>query len=339
MEYPKKLEKGKYIGTTAPSAGITKEVDYVRLDNVKNNLDKLGYKYIETVNVRTDEKGRSSSAEERAKQLMELWKNPNVGAVISAGGGDFLSEVLDELNFEELKKYEPKWYQGYSDNTVLTFLLPIIMDVATIYGPNIKDYGMRNLHESLTNSLELMSGKELKQKSFDKCESGEWEERIDPYEEYKLTKKVVWKNLRNQEEIYFKGRSIGGCFDVIVNLIGTKYDKVKEYISKYKDDGIIWFLEVFEMSTPQVFLHLWQMKNAGYFENCKGIIFGRSLMIREDYEISFEEAVRQALDDLDIPIVVDADIGHVAPQIPIITGAILEVNSKNGKGTIKNYFE
>lgn len=339
MRYPRNLKHGDYIATTAPSAGITKEIDWKRLDKAKKNLELLGYKYKETNNVRTDIKGRSSSAKERAKQFMNLWKDSEVGAIISAEGGDFLSEMLDEINWKEIKNEEAKWFQGYSDNTGITYLLPILTDTACIYGANIKSYGMRNLHKSLLSSLEIMQGKEITQESFEKCEKNEWTERTDPYEEYKLTCNVKWKNLNNEEKMHFKGRAIGGCFDVIVNLIGTKYDKTKEFIEKYKKDGIVWFLEVFEMSTPQIYINLWQLKNAGYFENCKGIIFGRPLMVREDYEINYEETLKDALKDLNVPIIYDADIGHVSPQIPIVSGGILEIEEKNGKGKIKNYFE
>ena len=336
MKYPRNLKNGDYIGCTAPSAGITKQVDLERLDNVKNNLGKMGYKYRETENVRTDDRGRSSSAKERAEQFLNLWKDEEVSSIISASGGDFLSEMLDEIDWNEMKTMEPKWFQGYSDNTGLTFLITTLLDTACIYGPNIKDYGMRNLHKSLTNALEIMSGKELVQESYDRCESGEWSERIDPFEEYQLENIVEWKNLKGEEKLEFKGRSIGGCFDVIVNLIGTKYDKVKEFIEKYKEDGIVWFLEVFEMSTPQIYLHLWQMKNAGYFENCNGIIFGRPLMVREDYETSYEETLKEFFAKLDIPVIYDVDIGHVSPQIPIVSGGILEVECSEGNGRIKN---
>lgn len=339
MRYPKELKIGDYIGVTAPSAGINEEIKIKRLENAEKNLRKKGFKYIETSNVRKEEKGRSSSSKERAKQFMDLWNNEKVGAIISATGGDFMSEILDELDFEEIKKLEPKWFQGYSDNTVLTFELPLLADTACIYGPTIKDFGMRNLHRSLEDSLRIMEGNEITQESFEKCESREWTERTDPYEGYDLAEKVEWKNLNGEKEIAFKGRAIGGCFDVIANLIGTKYDKVKEFIEKYKKDGIVWFLEVFEMSTPQIYLHLWQMKNAGYFEHCNGIIFGRPLMTREDYGISYEETLKDALGDLNIPVIFDSDIGHVSPQMSIVSGGILEITSKNGKGTIKNYFE
>ena len=338
MKYPKFLEKGEYIATTAPSGGITKEIDFIRLDNVKKNFDEYGYRYLETDNVRREENGRSSSSIERANQFMSVWKNDEVGAIISAAGGDFLNEMLDELDFNELKNLPPKWFQGYSDNTGITFLLTTICDIACIYGQTIKDFGMKDLHRSLISSFDIMSGKEVVQKSFDKCEGSEWVERMQPYAGYELVNDVKWKNVNDEEKVSFRGRSIGGCFDVIINLIGTKYDHVKEYIEKYKDDGIVWFLEVFEMSTPQIYLHLWQMRQAGFFENCNGIVFGRGLFVREEYEMSVKDAIKEATRGLEIPVVFDADIGHVSPQMPIVSGAIIEVTSQEGKGSIRNYF-
>ena len=100
--------------------------------------------------------------------------------------------------------------------------------------------------------------------------------------------------------------------------------------------GVSWFFDIFETSTPGLFTTLWQFKNAGYFEHCKGIIFGRPLMVREDYHISYGEMIKDVIGDLNIPIIIDCDIGHIAPQIPIVNGAILEVVSENGRGSIKN---
>lgn len=339
MQYPKNLKIGDYISTTAPSEGITKEINWKRLDNAKENLSKLGYKYKETSNVRTDNQGRSSSAEERAKQFMELWQDKETGAIISAAGGFFLNEMIDKIDWKKIKELEPKWFQGYSDNTGITYLLTTLADIACIYGPNVKDYGMRNLYQNLENSLKIMSGEEIKQESFEKCENGEWSERIDPYEEYNLTCKSEWKSLNQEEHLYFKGRSIGGCLNVITDLIGTKYDKTKEYIEKYKEDGIVWFLEACEMSTPIIYCKLWQMKNAGYFKYCKGIIFGRPIMLKEEYDMNQEETLKEALKDLNIPVIYDADIGHIAPQIPILSGGILEIEYEKGKGKITNYFK
>lgn len=337
MKYPRNLKIGDTIGICAPSDGIVDEFKLKRLDLSIKNLESLGFKVIETASVRKSIKGRSASANVRAKEFMELMENEEVKLILYAGGGDFLMEMLDELDFEKLKKLPPKWTQGFSDITNLGFLFNTILEVPSMYCEAVKDYAMKPLYKNLTDALEIMQGKETIQDSFEKYE--ETSNKENPEATYNLTKKVEWKNLTGGKEITIKGRSIGGCFDVIACLIGTKYDNVKNYIEKYKEDGIIWFLECYEMTSPEVTRKLWQMKNAGYFEYTEGIVFGRPLYLREDYEISFEEAVQDALIDLKIPIICGIDLGHVPPQLAIVNGAILEITSKDGKGQVKTYFK
>ena len=337
MRYPEKLKIGDTIGICAPSAGITDEKKLKRLDAAIGQLKELGYKVIETKSVRCDEKGRSASGKVRAEELMELLCNTDVKLIIYASGGDFLVEMLDFLDWNRLKNIEPKWTQGYSDITSISFLFNTILDVPSIYSQTVKDYAMKPLCRNLTDSLLIAGGNEIVQNSFEKYEIKNEDESINAT--YNLTEKVVWKNITGEKEIKIKGRAMGGCLDCIKNFFGTKYDKINEYIEKYKNNGIIWFLEVFEMSTPEVYRTLWQMKNAGYFNNCKGIVFGRPLFIRNDYEITFNEAVIDAIGDLNIPIITDADIGHVSPQLAIVNGAILEITSSFGKGQVKTYFK
>ncbi len=246
-------------------------------------------------------------------------------------------EMLDELDFEKLKKLPPKWTQGFSDITNLGFLFNTILEVPSMYCEAVKDYAITPLYRNLTDAIEILSGKEIIQNSFEKYE--EISNKTKPEASYNLTKNVEWKNIMEEEEIVIQGRTLGGCLDVIAGLIGTKYDKVSNYIEKYKDDGILWFLECYEMTSPELERNLWQMKNSNYFEHTKGIIFGRPLYIREDYGINFEEAVYDALKDLNIPVICGADIGHVPPQLAIVNGAILKITSKNGKGEVATYLK
>ena len=341
MNYPENLKKGDTIGICAPSGGIVKPEKIVRLNPAIKTLEKMGYKVIETASVRKGEKGRSASAETRAKEFMELMENDDVKLIIFAAGGDFLCEMIDYLDFEKLKSIKPKWLQGFSDITGISFLFNTILDIPTMYFQTIKDYAMKPLHKSLTDALRIESGEEIIQESFDLYEKDfkSDEEDADPCKPYNLTEKVEWKNICGGKKIKMIGRSIGGCLDCIRCFIGTKYDNVKNYIEKHKKDGIIWFLECFEMGTADLLRVLWQMKNAGYFENCNGIIFGRPLFIRNDYDITFNETVKDVLGNLNIPIICDADIGHVSPQLATVNGAILEITSENGKGTVKTYLK
>lgn len=335
MNYPENLKIGDTIGICAPSAGIVKPEKIEKLDFAVKALENMGYKVIETESVRKDENGRSAPAQQRAREFMELLENDEVKLIIFATGGDFLCEMLDYLDFEKIKTLKPKWLQGYSDITGIGYLFNTILDIPTMYAQTIKDYAMQPLHRSLIDSLEIEKGNEIIQESFDMYEK-EWNaDEIDPCAGYNLTEKVEWKNIFGEEKIVIQGRSIGGCLDCIKNYIGTKYDKVQEYLEKHKEDGIVWFLEAFETNTAELQRTLWQMKSCGYFKYCKGIVFGRPLFIREDYETSFNEAVKLALEDLKIPVICDADIGHVSPQMAIVNGAILKITSENGKGFVE----
>ena len=336
MRYPEKLKIGDTIGICAPSSGTVEPDKLERLDKAIEQFKVLGYKVIETASVRSDVQGRSAPSNIRAKEFMELWENDEVKLIIYAGGGDFLMEMLDYIDFSKLKKSKPKWTQGFSDITHLSFLLNTICDMPSIYCENVKDYGMSTWYKNLEDALKIVSGEETRQNSFEKYQD-EKEDNMDGT--YNLTSDVRWTNITGEEKIEIKGRAIGGCLDCVDTLIGTEFDKVKEYVERYRNDGIVWFLECYEMNTPLLQRILWKMKHAGYFKNCKGIIFGRSLMMREDYDVSEEQAILDAIGDLELPIITGADIGHVPPQLAITQGAILKIVSENGKGTIETYLK
>lgn len=341
MKYPESLKKGDIIGICAPSGGIVDKSKQDRLDAAIKQLKDMGYKIIETKSVRKEERGRSNSAIQRAKELMSLLENPEVKLVIFAAGGDFSVEILDKLDWKKLKNLPAKWVQGYSNITNINFLFNIILDIPSIYSQTIKDYAMKPLHRSLTYALEIASGKEITQKSFELYE-GEFnqkEQEINPNATYNLNTKVYWQNITGEAKIEMHGRALGGCLDDIKNIFATKYDNISNYIERYKRDGIIWFLECFDISSTQLFLTLWQMKNAGYLKNCNGIIFGRPLFRKVEYDISYNQSILDAIGDLNIPIICEADIGHVSPQLALVNGAILNITSQNGKGEIKTYFE
>lgn len=331
MIYPKFLDKNDTIGVTAPSDGIVEAIDLFRLNNAIKKFNELGYEIKETKNVRTSIKGKSAPSKIQANELESLFKDEKIKSIICAGGGDFLLEMLSEVNLEVIKN-NPKWLQGYSDPTGLLFTITTNLDIATIYSDNFKSFGMENWHKSLENNLKILEGNLIKQESFEKYESSRGE-KIIGNEGYNLDIEVKWENLNN-EEINVRGRMIGGCLDILSELFGTRFDKTKEFIKRYKEDGIVWYLENCEMTSENIIRTLWKFKDNGWFENTKGFIFGRSALEKSCYDISFKEAVTRVLGDLNIPIIFNADIGHVSPRITIINGAICNVVSKNGKGAI-----
>lgn len=337
MIYPFHLEKGYQIGVTAPSAGCESEADLGALESGIGHFTSLGYPVSITENVRTCLKGRSSDGPSRARQLEQLFFNKKIRAVIAAHGGDYLAEMLSHLDFTIIKE-NPKWMQGYSDTTGLTFTITTNLDIATIYSYNFGTFGMAHWHSSLCNNLAILEGKDNPQNSFDLFQDG-FRKKVTGMEEFALDQPVVWKNINpsgteEKDEIILQGRAIGGCLDVLLNLVGTRFDKTKEFIEKYRSDGILWYLESFDLGSEALTRGLWQLKEAGWFQHAVGFIFGRPALYHTETDSTYEEAILSMLGDLNLPIILDADIGHKPPQFAMINGAMAQIRSKDGKGSI-----
>ena len=73
------------------------------------------------------------------------------------------------------------------------------------------------------------------------------------------------------------------------------------------------------------------MKRAGWFDNnIKGILVGRPLCIGEEFlGIDHLNACTDVLGDLNVPILMDIDLGHLSPTMPMKNGIEVEVTYKN----------
>ncbi len=336
MIFPDFLKQGDTIGITAPSDGNRKPMDFERLDLAKERMKELGFFIKETENVRrSDGRGRSSSKEQRTEQFMKLWEDPDVKYIVSAKGGDFLMEILPLLDFDRIRR-NPKWFQGFSDNTGLTYSIAVNCGIATVYGSHFNDFSMKPWHPAVGNNYHMMMGNPVKQVTFAGYEDGFYD-RESPEEGYHEDKKSVqYATVDGEEkaEVSMKGRLLGGCLDVLLNLVGTSFDKTEEFIHTYQKDGILWYLESFSLDSDSLTRGLWQLKNAGWFQYASGFVFGRPCMFQSFTDHSYREAVEVILSELHVPIVFDADIGHKSPQFTIINGASAKWTTKDGSSEL-----
>lgn len=324
MIYPKWLKKGDLIGILAPSAGI-KEEKLEKFDLSLRQVKKAGYQIRETESVRS---GLIASAapEVRGKEFMALIEDDEVDMIFCAAGGDFLYDMLPYLDYERIRAH-PKWIQGYSDPTGILFGVTTKLDIATIYGGNAGAFGMTELHPSLKENLKLWKGELAEQKSYDKCEA----ERNETADGYHLTAEVEWKMPNGPVNV--SGRLIGGCMDCLRDLIGTPYEDAVGFAKRYAKDGLIWYFDVFSMPAEAVYLTLLHMRYAGWFEGMKGVIFGRVVFPSTYADMTYEEAAMKALGG-EIPLIMEADVGHVAPRMTFVNGCMAHVEADEGKGKV-----
>ena len=341
MIYPERINKSGMIGVTATSAGLEDERDLHKLEKAILNFSEIGLKVIETPNVRTCQGLVSSSAQTRAEEFMNLWENENVKYIILARGGEFLMEMLPYLNLERLRKVTPKWVQGFSDSSRLLLYLTTTLNIATIHAANFSTYGMHTWHPSLLSSVQVVETlpKEFVQDSFELYEidkiSREEGKELEPYN---LTEKVIYQNLYANSKEHMEGRLIGGCADVLGNLVGTLFDHVKSFCHQFPE-GMIWYLENCEMSILDFYRSLWQMKMAGWFENAKGFLIGRTASKQSVGELSYEEILHKVFDDMNTCVVYDVDFGHLAPQWTMVNGASVKFDYEEGKGRLTTTFD
>ena len=334
MRYPKPLQNNETIGFVAPSFGCSFEPYISAFHNAQKKFKELGYGLQLGPNCYESKGiGISNTPELCGKELTESYCGKENQAIISCGGGELMCEILDYVDFEKIKQAEPKWYMGYSDNTNFTFLLPTICDVASIYGPNAPSFGMQPWHNSILDAFDLLTGKKQKIVGYDGWEKESLKDTEHPLEPYHITEKKILKvyeketaTMIENANVKVSGRLLGGCLDCLANLVGTKFDKVSEFNERYKEEGVIWFLESCDLNVMSIRRALWQLEHSGWFSNVKGFLIGRPLVFGQDIMgLNHYTAVTGILSKYNVPIIMDADVGHFAPMMPLICGSYAEV--------------
>ncbi len=334
MKYPEFLQEGGRIGFIAPSFGCATEPYISLFDEALTRFTDKGYRTVLGPNARADfGVGKSNTPEACGAEVNDFFINDRCDAIISCGGGETMCEDLPFIDFNAIAEAKPKWFMGYSDNTNLTFTLPVLADTAAIYGPCVSSFGMKPLDPSLTDAFDLFCGKKLTVGNYDKWEKEQTRTDEDPYVPYNLTEDFKLRSFIGanevkspSEKIEFSGRLIGGCLDCLVNLTGTPFDRTQIFNARYADDGIIWFLEACDLNVMSIRRAVWELDQAGWFEHVKGFLIGRPLQYDDAWgDFDRIAAVMGILSKFNVPVILDLDIGHLPPQMPLISGAFAEV--------------
>lgn len=327
MRYPKYLPEGGTIGFVAPSFGCSIEPYHTGFLNAQKKFKELGHSLdlgpncYEGCGI-----GISNTPEACGRELTDYYCSDKNDVLISCGGGELMCETLSHVDFDKIREAEPKWYMGFSDNTNLTYLLATLCDTASIYGPCAAAFGMEPWHESLHDAYALLRGQKNTIYGYELWEKEGKKDEEHPLEPYHVTEPRKLQVFFADSSVTIQGRLLGGCMDCLVNLLGTKYDKTVEFAERYKEDGIIWFLEACDLNVMAIRRAVWQMKNAGWFSHVKGFLIGRPLSFGQNMMgLDQYHAVCDLLEELDVPVIMDVDLGHLPPMMPIVCGSYAKV--------------
>lgn len=358
MKYGKALKEKGTIGFVAPAFGCATEPYKSCFENALRIFTEDGYKVDLGPNCFLAEGiGISNDPRLCGEELSKNYMSKSNDVLISCGGGELMCEILDYVDWKGIKKSPPKRFMGFSDNTHFTYLLTTICDVASIYGPCAPGFGMEPWHKSILDGFKLISTtkKSITLHGYPSWESESLKSEEDPFAPYNLNEKKILKYFSSSlikrdttlpsdvilegnqiPEISFAGRLIGGCMDCLGNILGTRYDHTEEFLEKYKNDGFIWYMEACDLNVFDIRRTIWQMDHAGWFKGLRGFIFGRPYSGMDDMMgLNRFDAVLSVISKYDVPVIMDADLGHFPPSMPLVNGSYAFVKVKKNRFSIR----
>lgn len=318
MIFPDFLKEGSRVGVCAPSAGVGDRPE--EFDMSLQTLRGQGYEICETDGVRLADP-RGGTPQQRGEELTSLFRDSSVDAVFCAAGGDFLYECMPYIRWQTLRRH-PKWMVGMSDPTSILFTLTTKYDIATIYGYNAGEFGVPEFADYDGHCLAMLRGCLEEQYS-----TTQYVADFDGLD----IRDTYWQTPGGEQQMH--GRCIGGCIDVLKDVIGTRYDHAAAFARKYREDGIVWYFDNFSLSAEVFYRTLLQMREAGWLRYARGVLLGRTLFPSSDTGMDYGEALARALPD--IPYIYDIDVGHTRPSFTMMNGAIIDVRSSGGRGMVR----
>src|SRR5690349_20452272 len=128
---PKRLNPGDTVGLVSPASPPP---DPRAIDFGIAAIEKLGFKVKVGRNARKRHGFLAGNDRERAADLMGMFANKRVDAIICVRGGYGSARLLPLLDFD-LIRANPKVFVGYSDITSLHFALLRKASLISFHGP------------------------------------------------------------------------------------------------------------------------------------------------------------------------------------------------------------
>jgi muramoyltetrapeptide carboxypeptidase len=289
----KKLNLGDTIGVLAPSGPIIEE-NIPEIEKAKSMVEKAGFKVEFSKNLFSCTNGYSATAKEKADDINEMFKNPNIKMIWCAKGGANSNTTFDYIDFDLLKE-NPKIICGYSDITSITNIITEKTGMITFSGTNFKKIATEETDFSFNEVLKRFVNEDIS---------------LGKPEDYTVL-----------QDGMAEGLLIGGNLNLTNNLVSGKYS------INFKDK--ILFLEELGLESYPEFVSnfLYNMKQNGVFDEIKGLWIGN---YNHESNVPLEKIVLDVLDgEYKFPIIKSNNFGHIENKIVIPVGAMARIDTSS----------
>ena len=301
MITPKPLFPGARVALFAPASAVPAEKLQPALDFVRSlGMEPVTYPSCYFAN---RDGYLAATDAQRAKDMMDAFADPAIDGVWCIRGGYGGHRILPLLDAEVIRR-NPKWFGGYSDVTALHTFLNQDCGLVTYHctmpstEPNPNDYTLSYLKKALFGGLS----------------------DIQNPADQPISTLVPGKA---------EGILCGGNLSLVAASLGTPWE--------LDTRGKILFLEDIGEKTYRIDGMLTQLRNAGKFDDCAGIILGAWTDCPPEYPektLLLPEIFQQLVVPAGKPTIMDFACGHCATTSALAMGKPCKLDAAQGTVTL-----
>jgi muramoyltetrapeptide carboxypeptidase len=291
---PRALPRGGTIGVCSPSGPVDAEA----LARCAECWRSAGFSVRLAPNALSRKGFLAGSDRERLADLLALWRDPAVDAIVASRGGYGAMRLLERLSAPELRAVR-KLFIGHSDATALLLFLRKCAGLASLHGPMLQRSDWSE--ESRERLLGLACG-----------DAG-------------AARPLSGTGLRGGRA---RGPLVGGNLSLVTASLGTPWE--------IDTRGAILFLEEIHEQPYALDRQLVQLRAAGKLDAASGIAVGQLVDCESQRypEITSRDVIDELLATARGAVIVDLPFGHTADNRALPVGTLAEIDGESGTLTL-----
>jgi len=303
---PERLRAGDTIGVIAPASPPPNPGN---IDRAVAVLESLGWKARLAPNIRRRHGFLAGNDRERAADVMRMFTDDRVRAILCVRGGHGATRLLPRLDFAAIRAH-PKIFIGYSDVTALLCALRTQADLICFHGPMLNADFVAHGFPKFTRENFLRT-------------------LTQPVAPGGVCQGYTAKTVSVLRGGVTSGELVGGNLSVLCATIGTPWQP--SFRRK------ILFLEDLNEPPYRYDRMLTHLLNAGLLQQVAGVAVGlnrdcedRTAGAAREYRQSLDDVLRERLLPLKVPVVTGLPFGHVNANATLPVGTRAELNGRTG---------
>ena len=292
---PPRLFEGATIGLVSPAGVIADPRD---VNAVQETLASLGLNTYLGPNALKRRGYLAGTDAERADDLMAMFADDRIDAILALRGGWGVNRILARLDFELIRRH-PKIVMGFSDITSLLLAMYARSGVVGFHGPvgistwsNFTVGHMKGvLFDGGTPTLENPASESI-------------------------------RTIRGGTA---RGRLVGGNLSVLVSMLGSPY--LPDF------SGHLLFLEDVDERVYRIDRKMTQLAMAGTLDQVEGVIWGHCSNCTTGTNVpslTLQEVLNDHLAPLGKPVFYGSMIGHIRDKFTLPIGIEAEMDADRG---------